>query len=73
MLIPIITIHKEPDSVPPHVLDRMLASGEVYAFERSSGWAFVGSDPIRTTRRPYNGPERRHNLHHHPSPLSAAA
>ncbi len=60
MLIPIIQKNQEPDSVPPHILDRMLANNEIYAFERSSGWAVVGRDPIRTTsRRPYFGPERR--------------
>jgi len=59
MLIPIITTHNEPDSVPPHVLDRMLASGEIRAFERSSGWAMVGRDPIRSSRVPYHGLERR--------------
>lgn len=62
MLIPIITAGKEPDSVPPYVLDRMLACGEVFAFERSSGWAIVGRDPIRTTRRPYYGQERRRSV-----------
>ncbi len=59
MLIPIITTCKEPDSVPPHVLDRMLACGEVLAFERSSGWVMVGRDPIRAARSSYHGFERR--------------
>lgn len=59
MLIPIITVCKEPDSVPPHVLDRMLACGEVHAFERSSGWVMVGRDQIRSARRAYQGFERR--------------
>jgi hypothetical protein len=59
MLIPIITTCKEPDSVPPYVLDRMLACGEVHAFERSSGWVIVGRDPVRAARRPFQGLERR--------------
>lgn len=59
MLIPIITTNNEPDSVPPYVLNRMLACGEVHAFERSSGWVFVGRDPIRSTVRPFNGSDRR--------------
>lgn len=59
MLIPIITTCKIPDSVPPYVLDRMLACGEVHAFERSSGWVVVGRDPIRAARTSYNGDERR--------------
>ncbi|MFA7405095.1 MAG: hypothetical protein WC007_13950 [Pelobacteraceae bacterium] len=62
MLIPIITTCKEPDSVPPYVLDRMLACGEVYAFERSSGWVVVGRDPIRATKSPYHGLERRRTV-----------
>lgn len=59
MLIPIITIDKSPDSVPPHVLDSMIMRGEIYAFERATGWVVVGKDPIRTTVRPYYGQERR--------------
>lgn len=59
MLIPIITVSKHPDSVPPHVLDEMLGRGDIYAFERSSGWAIVGRDPIRTMARPFSGQERR--------------
>lgn len=59
MLIPIITTSRQPDSVPPHVLDRMLASNEVHAFERASGWAVIGRDPIRTARGTYHGFERR--------------
>ena len=62
MLIPIITACKEPDSVPPHILDRMLAGGEIHAFERSSGWVVVGRDPIRAARSPYHGIERRRSV-----------
>lgn len=62
MLIPIITSAKYPDSVPPHVLDDMLRRGEIHAFERSSGWAVVGRDPIRNSARPYHGIERRRPL-----------
>lgn len=60
MLIPIITAGREPDAVPPHVLDRMLVSDEIYAFYRSEGWAVVGRDPVRIGfGRQYFGPERR--------------
>ena len=62
MLIPIITTCREPDSVPPYVLDRMLACGEVHAFERSSGWVMVGRDPIRSNRDRYTGIERRNSV-----------
>lgn len=64
MLIPIITAGKLPDSVPPNVLDEMLRRGEIYAFERSSGWVVVGRDPIRATARPYYGNERRRSAGH---------
>jgi hypothetical protein len=62
MLIPIITTCKKPVSVPPYVLDRMLACGEVHAFERSTGWAVVGRDPVRAARVPFNGTDRRHSI-----------
>jgi hypothetical protein len=62
MLIPIITTCKEPGSVPPYVLDRMLACGEIHAFERSTGWVMVGRDPIRAARTPYHGHERRRSV-----------
>lgn len=50
----------------PHVLNVLLGSNQVYKFKRSSGWATVGVDPIRTMREDnhvYHGPERR-SLHH---------
>ncbi|HIJ81964.1 MAG TPA: hypothetical protein HPP76_09690 [Desulfuromonadales bacterium] len=67
MLIPIITNCKEPDSVPPHVLDMMLSNGEIHAFERSNGWAVVGRDPIRAVSRPYYGTERRRSVAFRPA------
>lgn len=71
MLIPIITTGKEPASVPPYVLDRMLACGEVHAFERSSGWAIIGRDPIRATRSHYHGYERRRPISYRAQFLAA--
>lgn len=62
MLIPVIKSSKEPDSVPPHILDRMLASGEIHAFERSTGWVVVGRDPIRSASRPFYGVDRRRSV-----------
>jgi hypothetical protein len=59
MLIPIITDRNQPGLVPPNVLDRMLACGEINSFERSSGWVMVGRDPIRSARRTHHGVERR--------------
>lgn len=47
----------------PKALDIFLARDKVSRFERAAGWAVVGRDPIRTTRRNndccYRGPERR--------------
>lgn len=71
MLIPIITTCKEPDSVPPHVLDQMLSKGEIHAFERSNGWVFVGRDPIRSVSRPYYGMERRRSVSFRVAALAA--
>lgn len=71
MLIPIIRATKEPDSVPPHILDQMLAGGEIYAFERATGWAVVGRDPIRSTSRPFYGTERRRSVSYRSSAMAA--
>ena len=47
--------------VVPKGLDLLLNRDLVKRFCRSSGWAVVGKDPIRYTRKPgeYHGPERR--------------
>jgi len=72
MLIPIITAGREPDSVPPHILNVMLAHGEIYAFERSTGWAMVGRDPIRSANnRPFHGLDRRRAVQFQPTSLAA--
>lgn len=71
MLIPVIKTCKEPDSVPPHVLDRMLARGEIHAFERSTGWVIVGRDPVRSTSRPFYGAERRKSVPFRSASLAA--
>ena len=60
MLIPIITTARQPAAVPPHILDQMLASNEVHAFERSSGWVVIGRDPIRAAKGSYPGFDRRY-------------
>ncbi|MGW8312857.1 MAG: GSU3473 family protein [Desulfuromonadales bacterium] len=48
----------------PRVLDILLESHRVYKFKRSSGWATVGSDPLRSQKPEskichYHGPDRR--------------
>ena len=47
--------------VAPRGLDLLLRNGRVKRFQRSSGWAVVGVDPIRQSARScaYQGPERR--------------
>ena len=48
----------------PRVLDVLLDSHRVHKFKRSSGWATVGVDLLRTRKvedlsHQYNGPDRR--------------
>lgn len=48
----------------PRVLDVLLDTRRVLKFKRSSGWATVGVDPVRTRKldpvsNGYNGLERR--------------
>lgn len=47
--------------VAPRGLDLLLRNGRVKRFLRTSGWAVVGIDPIRSSARTagYAGPERR--------------
>lgn len=50
------------DLVNQTMLDLLLASSRLAGFMRSSGWAFVGRDPIRVVRDPsYRGDERRNS------------
>lgn len=46
----------------PRVLNVLLDSHRVHKFKRSSGWATVGVDPVRTSKsngNGYSGPDRR--------------
>jgi hypothetical protein len=48
------------DMVKPAMLDNLLSEHSVTSFKRSSGWAIVGRDPVRSAGRSnYNGFERR--------------
>ena len=53
----------------PRVLDVLLDSHRVYKFKRSSGWATIGVDPVRTKKSDisngsnYNGQDRRVTAH----------
>ena len=60
----LITVMLKGDSqlqqIPTLMLDELLAAGKVTAFLRSSGWAIIGRDPIRTqSRSNYDGKEMR--------------
>ena len=53
----------------PRVLDVLLESQRVYKFKRSSGWATIGIDPVRTKKsgisnnNHFNGQDRRLMVH----------
>jgi hypothetical protein len=46
--------------VPVDLLGRMISSGEITHFRRSSGWVHAAEDQVRSHYSPsYQGPERR--------------
>lgn len=48
------------DMVKPTMLDNLLNRQAVTSFKRTTGWAVVGRDPIRSSSRGnYRGMERR--------------
>lgn len=48
------------DMVKPSMLDNLLDRQAVTSFKRSSGWAVVGRDPIRSSGQAnYRGMDRR--------------
>jgi len=48
------------DMVKPTMLDNLLDRQAVTSFKRSSGWAVVGRDPIRSSGQShYQGSDRR--------------
>jgi hypothetical protein len=50
------------DMVKSSMLDNLLDQQSVTSFKRSSGWAVVGRDPVRSSgRSAYQGDERRHD------------
>lgn len=61
MLIQVMYPDNRYDYVKDFMLDSLIESGKVARFRRSSGWAAVGIDPIRsrTSPPPYSGVERR--------------
>lgn len=60
MMIRIMYSDGRFDMVKPSMLDNLLERQSVTSFKRSSGWAVVGRDPIRSAGRSnYQGEDRR--------------
>ncbi len=60
MLIRVMYSDGRFDMIKPNMLDNLLDKQRVTSFKRSSGWAVVGRDPIRSSGRSnYHGTERR--------------
>ena len=48
------------DIVKPNLLEELIEQDVITSFKRSTGWAVVGRDPIRSPdRAEYSGAERR--------------
>lgn len=60
MLIRVIYHDGRFDFVKPYMLDRLIDEKKLDRFQRKSGWASVGVDPIRKNGgEDYAGPDRR--------------
>jgi len=59
LLISVLYHDDEQDIAKPYQLDKLISSGKIKKFLRSSGWITVGVDPIRGMGGSYKGPERR--------------
>ena len=60
MLIRVMYSDGKFDMIKPNMLDNLLDKQSVTSFKRTSGWAVVGRDPIRSSSRSsYHGSERR--------------
>lgn len=60
MLIRVMYSDGRFDMIKPNMLDNLLDKQSVTSFKRTSGWAVVGRDPIRSSgRSSYRGAERR--------------
>lgn len=47
------------DMVKNDLLDRLIASGRIVKFQRSTGWVLIGHDRIRRNGDGYDGTEKR--------------
>lgn len=61
MFIRVIYPNNKYDMVKDFILDKLIISGKITKFYRSSGWVTIGQDPIRGMGGNYRGPERRNN------------
>ncbi len=59
MMIRVIYKDFTYDMATTSILDDLLTTNKILAFQRSSGWVRVGRDPIRGMGGEYRGPERR--------------
>ncbi len=59
MMIKVIYNDYTYDTATASLLDDLLNTNKIVAFQRSSGWVRVGRDPIRGMGGEYSGPERR--------------
>jgi hypothetical protein len=60
MLIRVMYNDGRFDMIKPNMLDDLLAKLTVTSFKRTSGWAVVGRDPVRSSvRSNYRGTDRR--------------
>jgi hypothetical protein len=60
MMIRVMYSDDRFDMVKPSMLDNLLDQQAVTSFKRTSGWAVVGRDQIRSSgRSSYRGTERR--------------
>jgi hypothetical protein len=57
--IPVVFRDNHHDIVSGNELDRLLETGKIKAFRRSTGWVVIGRDTIRGNGGNYIGPERR--------------
>lgn len=63
MMIPVVYSSGTHDLVKPEMLNRLLSSGEIAEFKRTTGWVKVGNDPIRQMQQG-NYPGRFDRRHH---------
>ena len=64
MLIQVKYPNSRYDYVKDFMLDTMIEKEQIASFRRSSGWIYLGVDPVRSqnSSSSYTGEERRHYL-----------